>query len=99
MDEKIETNYLDAKRSKKYVVLKKTALKNDSGWWSYAWSKEMLKMSPIVTWQILTWPIKKKNPHLPKINLWQLLYNKVVFKWITFCRISDVHFYNNVTFK
>ena len=84
MAEKIETNCLVAKSSKKYAVLKKTALKTDSGWWSYAWSNQMLKMSPIVMWQILTWPTKKKNPPLPKINLWQSLYNKFVLKWITF---------------
>ena len=36
MDEIIETNYLDAKSLKKYAVLKKMALKTDSGWWSYA---------------------------------------------------------------
>ena len=62
MAKKIETNCLVAKSSKKYVVFKKTALKTNSGWWSYAWLKKMLKMSPIVTWQILTWPTKKKNP-------------------------------------
>ena len=99
MDEKIETNYMVAKSSKKYAVLKKTALKTDFGWWSYAWSKKIFKMSPIVMWQILTWPTKNKNPALPNINLWQSIYNKIYFKWITFCRISDVHFYNNVTFK
>ena len=68
MAEKMETNYLDAKSSKKYAVLKKMALKTDSGWRSYALSKKMLKMSSIVTWQILTWPTKKKNPPLPKIT-------------------------------
>ena len=31
MAEKIETNYLDAKSSKKYAVLKKTTLKTGSG--------------------------------------------------------------------
>ena len=31
MAKKIETNCMDAKRSKKYTVLKKTALKTDSG--------------------------------------------------------------------
>ena len=46
MTEIIETNYLDAKSSKTYGFLKITALKTDSGWWSYAWSKKMLKMSP-----------------------------------------------------
>ena len=62
MDEIIETNYLDIKILKKYVVLRKTALKTDYGWWSYAWSKKKLNMSPIVMWQILTWPIKKEAP-------------------------------------
>ena len=57
-----KTNYQNAKNSKKYAVLKKTALKTDSGWWSYAGSKKMLKMSPILMWQILTWPTKKKEP-------------------------------------
>ena len=32
MPERIETNCLDAKSSKKYAVLKKIALKTDSGW-------------------------------------------------------------------
>ena len=77
MAQRIETNYLDAKSSKKYAVLKKTALKTDFGWWSYAWSNKMLKMSPIVMWQILNWPTKEKNPLLPNMNLWQSLYKKV----------------------
>ena len=40
MDKRIETNYLAANILKKYAVLKKTALKTDSGWWSYAWLKK-----------------------------------------------------------
>ena len=46
MAERIETNYLYAKSSKKYAVLKKTALKTDSGWWSYAWSKKNVEYVP-----------------------------------------------------
>ena len=65
MVEIIETNYLDEKSLKKYAVLKKMALKTDSRWWSYAWSKKMLKMSPIVTWKILTWLTKKRTPIFP----------------------------------
>ena len=40
MAEITKTNYLYAKSLKKYAVLKKTALKTDSGWWSYAWLKK-----------------------------------------------------------
>ena len=79
MVERIETNCLDAKSSKKYAVLKKTALKSDSGWWSYAWSKKMLKMFPIVTWQILTWPTKKKEPPSSQDEPLTLTYKKIAF--------------------
>ena len=83
------------KAQKNMQFKKKMALKTDSKWWSCAWSNKMLKMSPIVAWQILTWPVKKNNPPLPKIYLWQSLYNKVTFEVNHFYRISDVHFYNN----
>ena len=46
MAERTETNYLDAKSSKKYAVLKKTALKTDSGRWSDAWSKKKVEDVP-----------------------------------------------------
>ena len=64
-NEKTKINYLVPKSSKKYAGLKKMALKTDSRWWSYAWSKKMLNMSPIVTWQILTWPTKKRISLFP----------------------------------
>ena len=75
MAKRKKPNYLDANSLKKYAVLKKSALKNDSGWWSYAWPKKMLKMSPIVMWKILTWPTKKKKPfssqYQPLTITWQ----------------------------
>ena len=65
--------------------LKKIALKIDSRWGSYAWSKKMLKMSPIVTCQILTWSPKKEPPFSQKEPL-TITYKKVAFKWITFVK-------------
>ena len=46
MAERIENNCLDAKCLKKYVFLKKMALKTNSGWWSYAWSKKKVEDVP-----------------------------------------------------
>ena len=56
----------------------------------------MLKMSPIVMWQIENCITKQNNPPLPKMNLWKSLYKKVALNE-SFCKISDFHFYNNGT--
>ena len=83
MAERTEANCLDAKSSKKYAVLK-----NGTENWFWMMKlcliKENVEDVPNSDVADINLTNKKKNPPLPKINLWQSLYNKVALKWITF---------------